>query len=226
MLVNLSILSTAVFLMFFVPALIFADSEEEGRMVDTGNLYFQLGDYKKAISYYDQVLEINPNNLDALNNKGAALVKLGKADEAIQYYIKILSIDPNHSTAKSGLKFAIKEVWYVPAEGMLEMIVRNPEGDLVTYLATPKIDILNHQVAQDTVGKWPLKKIIYRDGQEFEIRQKIAEVTIEKDFAYSNFGFPLSYTKDIWVIFSYYYQIPVEEDDEITFIFTIVRPVE
>ena len=38
----------------------------------------------KQYRYYDKVLKINPNDIDALLNKGLALDELGRYDEAIQ----------------------------------------------------------------------------------------------------------------------------------------------
>ena len=53
--------------------------------IDPNNIYAlynkglaldNLGRYKEAISYYDKVLDIDPNDVDTLNNKIAALGKL------------------------------------------------------------------------------------------------------------------------------------------------------
>ena len=45
-------------------------------MYNKGLALDNLGRYKEAISNYDKVLEIDPNDVDALNNKIAALGKL------------------------------------------------------------------------------------------------------------------------------------------------------
>ena len=46
-------------------------NEEEGLVLEIANMYdFELNDYKKALHYYERVLEINPNNLLALNALG------------------------------------------------------------------------------------------------------------------------------------------------------------
>jgi hypothetical protein len=47
-----------------------------------GNEFYKKGDYATALEYYNKALEIDPEYLDALNNKGLALVKLGRIDEA------------------------------------------------------------------------------------------------------------------------------------------------
>jgi tetratricopeptide (TPR) repeat protein len=66
------------------------------------NIYYYKEEYDEAIKCYDKVLEIDPNDIFALNNKGLALDDLGKHDEAIKCYDKVLEIDPNYAAA----------VWY------------------------------------------------------------------------------------------------------------------
>ena len=62
--------------------------------LDTGNELLNEGKYDEAIVYYDKALEIKPNDVDALNNKGLALYNLERYEEAITYYEKALEIDP------------------------------------------------------------------------------------------------------------------------------------
>ena len=42
------------------------------------------GKYEESIKYYDKILEINPNDANALLNKGSVLIELNKFDEAIE----------------------------------------------------------------------------------------------------------------------------------------------
>jgi len=100
-----------VFLIFvsFSTILVFADSHDEIDLLSEKGLesYF-LGDRNEAISYFDQILEIDPNNIDAMNNKGGILLEQDKIKEAVLYFDKILEIDPNNPTAltNKGLAFA------------------------------------------------------------------------------------------------------------------------
>ncbi len=55
--------------------------------------------HQEAIGWYDKALEIDPNYVDALNNKGVALGNLGKYEEVITCNDKILKIDPNYVDA-------------------------------------------------------------------------------------------------------------------------------
>jgi tetratricopeptide (TPR) repeat protein len=66
-----------------------------------------LGHYDEAILWYDKVLDIDPTNISALNNKGVALYNLGHYDEAILWYDKVLDIDPNDLDAEYNRSIAL-----------------------------------------------------------------------------------------------------------------------
>ena len=61
-----------------------------------GPALFRLCKYSEAISFFDQSLANNPNNIEVLNNKGSALSKLGLYSDAIHYYDSALSINSNY----------------------------------------------------------------------------------------------------------------------------------
>ena len=61
--------------------------------MDKGDSLFDQGRYEEAITYYDEALFIDPNDVSALNNKGFALDNLGRHEEAISYYDKVLEIN-------------------------------------------------------------------------------------------------------------------------------------
>ena len=44
---------------------------------------------------FDEAININPEDVDCLNNKGNALYELGKIDEAILIFDKVIKINPN-----------------------------------------------------------------------------------------------------------------------------------
>jgi len=85
-------------LVFFSSCLIgfaFAETEDIQLLSDQGNVLLQQNKFQEAITYFDRVLEIDPNHVDSLNNKGTSLTKIGKLDEAITYFDRVLEIEPN-----------------------------------------------------------------------------------------------------------------------------------
>jgi tetratricopeptide (TPR) repeat protein len=72
----------------------FLDSELED-IVNKGVKLMDSANPKEVIKYFDQVLEVDPENINALNNKGYLLNIQGKYDDALVYLDKALLIDPN-----------------------------------------------------------------------------------------------------------------------------------
>jgi tetratricopeptide (TPR) repeat protein len=62
-----------------------------------------LNNYDKAIKYYDSVLLIHPERVDALCNKAFCFEKLGDKITARSLYFKAKSIEPNYELAIEGL---------------------------------------------------------------------------------------------------------------------------
>jgi len=54
------------------------------------------GNPKESILYFNKVLEINPDHLDALLNKGHAFGKIGRYHDAIICYNRVLKIESNN----------------------------------------------------------------------------------------------------------------------------------
>jgi len=58
---------------------------------------FMQNDTEKALNIFDEILEIEPDNIEALNGKGSSLMKLNRFDEANQYFNHSLTIKENSS---------------------------------------------------------------------------------------------------------------------------------
>jgi tetratricopeptide (TPR) repeat protein len=60
-----------------------------------------LGHLDEAVAHYTRVLEIQPENTDAWNNKGVCLRKLGKLVEALACYERATEVDRHNASAWS-----------------------------------------------------------------------------------------------------------------------------
>jgi tetratricopeptide (TPR) repeat protein len=63
-------------------------SNNVSKLKEKGDALSEQGRYQEAIEYYDRVLAIDPNYVDALNNK-----------EAIEYYNRVLAMEPDNVNA-------------------------------------------------------------------------------------------------------------------------------
>jgi len=66
---------------------------------DRGDTYFDNGNYKEAIKYYDRALEADLKDVRAWSGKGLSLHNLGKYKEALKCYDKALNCRPEYSLA-------------------------------------------------------------------------------------------------------------------------------
>src|SRR5918999_167464 len=73
-----------------------SESKDVNMLYSRGYEAYEQGMYQQAIEYFDRVLAIDPNFLEALHYKGSALNSLQRHQEAIEYYDRALAIDPNY----------------------------------------------------------------------------------------------------------------------------------
>jgi tetratricopeptide (TPR) repeat protein len=71
-------------------------------MIEEANNYYSTGKYNEAIQCYDRVIEIDPDNVVALNNKGRLLCELEKYHAAIECYDRAIEIDPDNPSTYRG----------------------------------------------------------------------------------------------------------------------------
>ncbi len=75
-----------------------------------GPAFARLCKYQEAIAFYDQILDTNSINIDAITNKGSALFKLGQHQTALGYYDKALQLNPNYINALNNKANALAEL--------------------------------------------------------------------------------------------------------------------
>ena len=75
-----------------------------------GNAYYQLGDAKKAIDYYDQALKIDPEDESVWYNKACAHSLMNKKSEALADLKRAVELNPSYrESAKSDKDF--EKLW-------------------------------------------------------------------------------------------------------------------
>jgi len=75
------------------------DSKNTGILVELGNLYFDAGDFKSAITYYQKLLDIDKDNYDVMTDMGAAYNALNDNDKAMELFKKVVTESPDHEMA-------------------------------------------------------------------------------------------------------------------------------
>lgn len=80
--------------------LVFGQPEENStELFNEGMKMEQANNFPQALSYFDKILENDPNNVKALIEKGYVLNSLGNETGALDNFNKALQIDPNNTKA-------------------------------------------------------------------------------------------------------------------------------
>ncbi len=91
----------------------------------------QRGDLEKARKLYEQVLQGDSRNLDALLGMGAISLKDSRIDEATRYYQKVLELDPRNSYAQAALISVVGGADLQASESRLKQLIgRDPSAFL------------------------------------------------------------------------------------------------
>ena len=201
----------------------FAETESEKNLLfNTGLKLIENSKFEEAISYFDKVLEIDPNHVDALYNKGSLLYSMGKSYEAISYLAKAVDIDPNHDLAKSKLNDAVGTLTpYKKIDGMVEVTTRDSQGNLVAYYKSPHFKIIDHEFFGKKIEKVFDKEIITRNNQEVKVLQYEKVNYITENGSKGRFGLSMSGNPDLWIIFVKIPLIPITNGDAMEILFTI-----
>ena len=76
---------------------VFLDEEKDvNELASNLVLLLQEEKFEKALPYLDKILEVQPNNVPILLNKGSVLIALDRSNESITYFDRLLKIEPNN----------------------------------------------------------------------------------------------------------------------------------
>jgi tetratricopeptide (TPR) repeat protein len=70
----------------------------------------QKGDYQRAVSYYNQAIDINPGFVVAYLNRGYSYSRMGEFEKAIADYSKAIELNPRYKIAYNNRGFAYRRM--------------------------------------------------------------------------------------------------------------------
>ncbi|NLV26490.1 MAG: tetratricopeptide repeat protein [Methanomicrobiales archaeon] len=73
-------------------------------LVNLGIEFSNIAKYNELVEAFNQALSIDPENIDAWNNKGSILVDIGRLEDASKAFNQALLIDPENAYAKENLE--------------------------------------------------------------------------------------------------------------------------
>ncbi len=93
----------------------------------TGVALRQIGDFKNAMSFFRRVLEVNPSQVDTLNEMGLCKANTGDMHGALEFFSKALTMNPGNPEIMCNRGMAKLQVG--DAEGAVEDIKKAYETD-------------------------------------------------------------------------------------------------
>ncbi len=73
-------------------------------LFNLANIAVDSEEYEQATKYCDRILEVEPDNINALYNKAVGLYYLGDFDSALGVFRQILNIDEQHEAVKQAIQ--------------------------------------------------------------------------------------------------------------------------
>ena len=65
-----------------------------------GNIYFDSGNFSKAIRAYEKSLELNPNNPNVMTDLGVMYRRSGQPEKAVEAFDRAMALAPNHEQSR------------------------------------------------------------------------------------------------------------------------------
>ena len=125
-------------------------------LLQRGKLYIELGEYQKARTDFGNILDVNPNNEEALFFNGYLLAEDNKYKEAEETYKKLLELNPEYKEANISLVLLYnKEKKFEEAIKLLSsLITKYPDdNDILMARANTEFEMKHYDLAlADLVG--------------------------------------------------------------------------
>lgn len=117
---------------------------------------------ENAIKIFDEILEIDPDNVDALVGKGGILINQWKNFESLEYLENAIKIDPDNSPARTNIAVALARLNHTDAAELhLDHILKNDGNDINALNNKAILEILYKNNA--TAGMQLINKVLEID---------------------------------------------------------------
>jgi len=157
---------------------------KEKILVHKGMDRVKRNEFEEALEFFDQVLEMNPENADAWNNKGVALYGMGRPEEALICYDRALATDPENREALRNRAFVLRAMarFEEALEAYEKIIYDEPEASDFRNLATVLVGMgLLEEALGALMEASNIEPSIEVEREIEALRRVIMEVTIRAE---------------------------------------------
>jgi predicted TPR repeat methyltransferase len=136
-----------------------------------GNRHFSLGQYDKAITFYEKAISIKSNYAKAYYNLGQSYHQLGQLDKAVKSFKMVVEIKPEFAGSHNNKILSV--IYYFPkgqipdAVDLLEILIKESPSDALLYnmlggcfvsMCEPQLAIVNYQKALDLMPEYSIPR--------------------------------------------------------------------
>ena len=113
------------------------DPHNLAAVIGLANALFDAGQWKEAIRYYEQALQLNPHSSDVIADMGSCYRNLGMPDKAINLYEQALTMEASHQTAlfRLGVVYGFDKKDYARAikywDQLLHVAPKHPKAEFL-----------------------------------------------------------------------------------------------
>ena len=86
------------------------DIAKSKELATKGYKHFNKKEYIESIKYFNEAIEVWPNNFDAYNNLGMANMRMKDYSSAVKFFKMAININPEYQLAKNNLNWALSEI--------------------------------------------------------------------------------------------------------------------
>jgi Tfp pilus assembly protein PilF len=154
------------------------DAKNNYALIMTGNIFAKYkNDTDTALKYYNQSLEINPNDFISLNNIGANLMQLGKLNEAEKYFYEALKINSDYPNTHYalGLIAEIREDFNSAFYSFTNTLKKCGKSNGLYNIALKQLIELSQKSIQSEVGKKTYRayrvRLEHEGGKQIDIEE-------------------------------------------------------
>ena len=127
-----------------------------------GNFYSEHNDYALAINTYNIALDINPNNIDALNNIAVIYFRKKEYSEALKYYKKCLEVTPvelQKEYRETVEKYSLDPIKSerLPSEAKANQMIKKAESEILFNIGECLFMLNEIDDARDAF-RWSIEK--------------------------------------------------------------------
>jgi len=201
----------------FSTSLLFADSASDAAQFHRQGIeQVKLYNFEEANLYFDKALQIEPDNVLYLYNKGVAILGQEKFYEAFIIFDKVLKIEPDHPIAPAPYQLA-KSKMFKRVDGILDITIRDSNGYLVGYFRTSNVGILDADFVKKQLDQL-MEKEYSRIDFDVQSTTKFDTSVTQTSFAPEGFEIPMVVSKHL----SY----PVKKGEVVSVHYTIFMMTE